>query len=299
VSSRAARRDRAAAQGRAEGHARAGRHGDRPQRRLRHSAVGRRRRRLVRPRGRRRRDPGGAAAGGPGLGRGGGDRLPAGRGGPGGRRGCGHPAGAAGRGHHRRGTGEPRDRRPGPPSRRGRAAGGGPARAHLCRCRRRLVRDGGPAERGFRLGVGVRGAGAVVDGVPRRGRGDPGRRRRSGVPALPHRRARRGGGPGRPRRLDRPVRGDHPRGPRPGRAGGGSLRCPGRRRPARRAGRRAGTAHRRRRTLRGRGPDAGRRAGPAGRGVGLDVEPRRGTGRLVEPRALPGLPDAVARWSGS
>jgi xylulokinase len=52
------------------------------------------------------------------------------------------------------------------------------------------------------------------------------------------------------------------------------------------------------RSLRLRSASAVGAAVLAGRGVGLDVEPQRGAGPVVEPRAVPGLADAAARWAG-
>jgi xylulokinase len=51
------------------------------------------------------------------------------------------------------------------------------------------------------------------------------------------------------------------------------------------------------RSLRLRSASAVGAAVLAGRGVGLDVEPQRGAGPLVEPRPVPGLADAAARWA--
>jgi len=52
------------------------------------------------------------------------------------------------------------------------------------------------------------------------------------------------------------------------------------------------------RSLRLRSASAVGAAVLAGRGVGLDVAPQRRVGPVVEPRAVPGLADAAARWAG-
>jgi xylulokinase len=51
------------------------------------------------------------------------------------------------------------------------------------------------------------------------------------------------------------------------------------------------------RSLRLRSASAVGAAVLAGRGVGLDVEPQRGAGPLVEPRPVPALADAAGRWA--
>ena len=196
----------AAAQGRAAGRAAAGRamRGHRPQRRLGDPAVGRRRRRWSRRRRRRGRHRSGAAAGGAGPR----PRSRGRRGSPFGEvpvvvGGADTPlallaAGTAPALQVNLGTGA-QLLRPGRAARPGRR----PGRAHCYAD----AADGWYAmaalqNGGLGVGVGARRARAGLGGVRRRGRVRAGRRRGSGVPPVPHRRARRGGRPGRPRRLD-------------------------------------------------------------------------------------------------
>ena len=199
----------------------------------------------------------------------------------------------------------------------GAPAGPRAGRARLRRRLGRLVRDGGAAERRVGVAVGLRRARAELGRAVRRGRGDAGRRRGSGLPAVPQRGAGRRRPPLRPRRLERPAPRDDPRGPGPGGGRGGGLRD---RRgvPAARFARggRARRPHRRRRALARRAAVARRRAGPSGPappaaqrlgdrrggagrpGAGVDVVPERPpatwsspgrtTGSTPQPTAGPG-----------
>ena len=85
------------------------------------------------------------------------------------------------------GAGQPRYRRPAAPPGLGAAPGRRAGRARLRRRGRRLVRDGGPAERRFRVGVGARRAGADLGRAVRGRDNGAARRRGSGVPTVPGR----------------------------------------------------------------------------------------------------------------